>query len=131
MTALARLVSIAALPLGVFAAGCQSQSEGQRCDPLVAGDCQSPLICKPPQGSSIDYGVCCPSPGPSSFASCNPGIAIPHAGSDAAQEGSGEAAAEAAPEAAPEAENRDKTTPDGAGGEPIDPRTPATRRRTG
>src|SRR5260370_16517046 len=86
MTALARLVSIAALPLGVFAAGCQSQSEGQRCDPLVAGDCQSPLICKPPQGSSIDYGVCCPSSGPSSFASCNPGIPIPAPASAAPQQ---------------------------------------------
>ena len=114
MNALARLVSIAALPLGVFAAGCQSQSEGQRCDPLVAGDCQSPLVCKPPQGSSIDYGVCCPSSGPSSYASCNPGLAMPEAGPDAAQEAGQEAAPEAAAEAAPQAESGDETSTDGA-----------------
>jgi hypothetical protein len=126
MNAFARIASLLALPLVFFTAGCTSQSEGQRCDPLVAGDCQTGLICRPVEGQGCNYAVCCPA-GPSAFAACNSGLnntcgttgtndgstdgagetAVPDAQTDSATD-----ASEASPEPATEA--GEETSSDGA-----------------
>jgi len=80
MNVLARFVALAAFSLSSLAAGCNNQSEGQRCD--QASDCQSGLDCK--KLTNQPTMVCCPINGASSVASCNPGSAPADTGSDAA-----------------------------------------------
>jgi len=111
MKALARLAVIGFLPLVSLSAGCNSQSEGQRCD--LPSDCQSDLVCTNLNGSLTMYHVCCPPPpAQSSVPSCNPGLPPPDAGAvDASKpDASAEASpAEAADDGAAEAAD------DGAG----------------
>jgi hypothetical protein len=100
MNALARLAVIGFLPLVSLAAGCTSQSEGQRCD--LPSDCQSEFVCQ--QINPLPYKVCCPPPpAQSSVPSCNPGLRDAGAGvdTDASAEASpDDAAADGAVEAA-------------------------------
>jgi hypothetical protein len=121
MNAFARIASLLALPLVFLAAGCTSQSEGQRCD--TNSDCQSPLICRPVEGQGCNYAVCCPN-GPSAFAACNSGLnnTCAISTSDASIEAAAEASLPEAQtesgtdvsEAAPTPEAGDETSPDGA-----------------
>src|SRR5882757_9310224 len=103
MNFLARLAAIVALSLVSLAIGCNSQTEGQRCD--VPSDCQSGLDCRMVINQTTM--VCCPTNGASSVASCNPGPRLADAGStaerdaaDALSEGSQDASAEAPAESA-------------------------------
>jgi hypothetical protein len=69
MNLLARLAATIAFSLTLFAIGCSSQTEGQRCD--VPSDCQDGLECRSVVNQTSM--VCCPTNGASTVASCNPG----------------------------------------------------------
>jgi hypothetical protein len=66
MSALARFVAQASLPVVLLAAGCTSQGEGDRCS--MNADCQAGLTCR----VSASFGVCCS--GASTVPACNPGL---------------------------------------------------------
>ena len=91
MNVFARLVALGSLAVLLLAAGCTSQSEGQRC--TTSADCQSDLFCFT---LSVTSGVCCSAV--SSLAVCNPGVTTPDSGAvepEASTEaGSDEAATE-------------------------------------
>src|SRR5579859_3553025 len=108
---LARAASIPALWLVFALGGCSGQTEGQRCDPLVAGDCQDPLVCTTFPGSGITYGVCCPNGTSSSYPACNPGISTPDAGADTGTGPSEDAAADVSVDAAPDVAAEASTEP--------------------
>jgi hypothetical protein len=69
MSALARFVVLASLPVVLLAAGCTSQGEGERCS--MNADCQSQFFCFMVTST---YGVCCS--GTSTIAACNPGVVV-------------------------------------------------------
>ena len=67
MSALARFVALASVPVVLLAAGCSSQGEGERCS--INADCQVGLFCFTLTAS---FGVCCS--GSSIIPVCNPGV---------------------------------------------------------
>jgi hypothetical protein len=98
MNVLARIAVLGTLPLVFLATGCNSQSEGQRCD--QPADCESDLACVSFTAVPL-YGVCCPTTRASTVASCNPGVSPTM---DAA-----------VPDTGPEASADDDAAPDGGG----------------
>jgi hypothetical protein len=99
MNVFARFAALAAFSLSSLAAGCNSQSEGQRCD--LPSDCQSGLECR---SVNPGYMACCPVNAASSVASCNPGSRSTEAGAaDAASDAPGNVADTQSQDATPDA----------------------------
>ncbi|MET0592844.1 MAG: hypothetical protein ABW133_09105 [Polyangiaceae bacterium] len=64
------LAFLAWTPL-LVAAGCNSQSEGDRCDRANNNnDCEYPLVCKQVYINAYHY-ICCPNTGVATVANCN------------------------------------------------------------